>query len=97
LISVTAYAFLLHKLTSNIELDFIVVAGYAAAAMQLPQLQSLQWYLQSNVLAFFKAASDIQPPPDLPPPNVMQIPAPQPQANQVNQDTVKVPRVSSGG
>jgi len=65
--------------------------------MQLPQLQSLQWYLQSNVLAFFKAASDIQPPPNPLPPNVVQILAPQPQASQVSDNTVKVPRVSSGG
>jgi hypothetical protein len=63
-----------HRLTNNLMLDFIVVAGYAAAIVQLPQLQALQGYLQSNALAFIKAAADLPEPP-APPAQIVPLPA----------------------
>ena len=53
-----------HRLVSNPILDFIVLCGYMAALIQSPLLQPLQQYLQSNILVFLKAASELPPPPD---------------------------------
>lgn len=48
-------------LGSNLELDFLTVVAYTAALVQSPALQPLQGYLQSNTLAFVKAAAQLQP------------------------------------
>lgn len=53
-----------HALTSNLELDFVIVAAYTASIIQMPQLQALQGYLQGNVLNIIKAVEDL---PVLPP------------------------------
>lgn len=86
-----------NRLTHNAELDFVVVAGYAAALIQLPQLQSLQKYLQSNVLNFFKTVAELPTPPTIPSAQVVALPTPQVEDPQATTRIAAIKKTTIGG